>query len=74
MQFEATCSGTACHLQAKTTKKIVLRMQCSDCKQTCMKPIKVGSLQLAFSRQAGPLQQRNGVQHTAARMACSRRS
>ncbi len=28
-------------LQAKTTKKIVLRMQCADCKQTCMKPIKV---------------------------------
>ena len=27
--------------KAKTTKKIVLRMQCSDCKQTCMKGLKV---------------------------------
>mmetsp|Transcript_58878 Transcript_58878/g.119899 ORF Transcript_58878/g.119899 Transcript_58878/m.119899 type:complete len:100 (+) Transcript_58878:52-351(+) len=28
------------HKKAKTTKKIVLRMQCSDCKQVCQKPIK----------------------------------
>eukprot|EP00798_Chlamydomonas_sp_ICE-L_P030912 gene30912-35965_t len=28
------------HKKAKTTKKIVLRLQCQDCKQTCMKPIK----------------------------------
>lgn len=28
--------------QAKTTKKIVLRMQCQECKQTCMKGLKVG--------------------------------
>lgn len=28
-------------MQAKTTKKIVLRMQCSECKAQCMKPIKV---------------------------------
>jgi ribosomal protein L44E len=28
--------------QAKTTKKVVLRMQCQECKQTCMKKIKVG--------------------------------
>jgi hypothetical protein len=28
-------------MQAKTTKKIVLRMQCQDCKQTCMKGLKV---------------------------------
>lgn len=27
--------------QAKTTKKIVLRMQCNECKQSCMKPLKV---------------------------------
>lgn len=27
--------------QAKTTKKIVLRMQCTECKQTCMKGLKV---------------------------------
>lgn len=30
--------------QAKTTKKIVLRMQCQECKQTCMKGLKVGEL------------------------------
>jgi ribosomal protein L44E len=30
-----------CVLQAKTTKKIVLRLQCSECKQSSMKPIKV---------------------------------
>ncbi len=29
--------------QAKTTKKIVLRMQCQECKQTCMKGLKVGA-------------------------------
>ena len=28
------------HKKAKTTKKIVLRMQCAECKQSCMKPIK----------------------------------
>jgi len=28
------------HKKAKTTKKIVLRMQCADCKGVCMKPIK----------------------------------
>ncbi len=33
--------ATKSSMQAKTTKKIVLRMQCTDCKQTCMKPIKV---------------------------------
>ena len=31
--------------QAKTTKKIVLRMQCAECKQTCMKGLKVGNLE-----------------------------
>ncbi len=38
MHLAVTC---AAGLQAKTTKKIVLRMQCSECKGTCMKPIKV---------------------------------
>ena len=28
------------HKKAKTTKKIVLRMQCGECKQSCMKAIK----------------------------------
>ncbi|WIA23896.1 hypothetical protein OEZ86_007170 [Tetradesmus obliquus] len=28
------------HKKAKTTKKIVLRLQCSECKQSSMKPIK----------------------------------
>lgn len=28
------------HKKAKTTKKIVLRMQCAECKQSCMKAIK----------------------------------
>ena len=28
------------HKKAKTTKKIVLRLQCSECKGTAMKPIK----------------------------------
>lgn len=28
------------HKKAKTTKKIVLRLQCSDCKGTCMHSIK----------------------------------
>ena len=31
---------TLCN-QAKTTKKIVLRMACTECKQTTMKPLKV---------------------------------
>lgn len=35
------CVYRSVSLQAKTTKKIVLRMQCQDCKQTCMKGLKV---------------------------------
>jgi hypothetical protein len=34
---------SCCAAQAKTTKKIVLRMQCQECKQTCMKGLKVGT-------------------------------
>eukprot|EP00197_Chlamydomonas_leiostraca_P006198 CAMPEP_0202861578 /NCGR_PEP_ID=MMETSP1391-20130828/2926_1 /ASSEMBLY_ACC=CAM_ASM_000867 /TAXON_ID=1034604 /ORGANISM="Chlamydomonas leiostraca, Strain SAG 11-49" /LENGTH=81 /DNA_ID=CAMNT_0049540993 /DNA_START=107 /DNA_END=352 /DNA_ORIENTATION=+ len=28
------------HKKAKTTKKIVLRLACAECKQTCMKGLK----------------------------------
>jgi hypothetical protein len=31
------------HKKAKTTKKIVLRLQCAECKGSSMKPIKVGA-------------------------------
>ena len=40
--------------QAKTTKKIVLRMQCAECKQTCMKGLKVRAAAGTGLRRAAP--------------------
>jgi hypothetical protein len=48
----AAAAAAAVLLQAKTTKKIVLRLQCSECKQSSMKAIKVRAMASFYILQA----------------------